>query len=88
MGRVFSMVVVSMLPHVEFGSDDHWEDAPHFTFICSNIDQCGISQTEPSVKTRSAVWNGFEALKSKESMDGQKWAGGPEIRVLMKVQWG
>ena len=24
------MVVVSLQPHVEFGRNDHWEDAPHF----------------------------------------------------------
>ena len=28
-----SMVVVSLLPHVEFGQNDHQEDAPHFSFI-------------------------------------------------------
>ena len=26
------MVIDSVLPHMEFGSNDHWEDAPHF--IC------------------------------------------------------
>ena len=31
----FPMVVVSILPHAEFGPNDHWEDAPHF--ILSNI---------------------------------------------------
>ena len=25
------MLVVSSLPQVEFGRNDHWEDAPHFT---------------------------------------------------------
>ena len=29
-GRVFPMVVVSILPHAEFGPNDHREDAPHF----------------------------------------------------------
>ena len=28
--RVFPMVVVSILPHAEFGPNDHREDAPHF----------------------------------------------------------
>ena len=28
---VFPMVIVSILPHAEFGSNDHREDAPHFT---------------------------------------------------------
>ena len=27
---VFPMVVVSLLPHVECGRNDHWEEAPHF----------------------------------------------------------
>ena len=30
-GCVFPMVVVFILPHVEFGRKDHREDAPHFT---------------------------------------------------------
>ena len=30
MGRAFLMVVVSIQPHAEFGSNDHLEDAPHF----------------------------------------------------------
>jgi len=29
-GCVFPMFVVSILPHAEFGSNDHREDAPHF----------------------------------------------------------
>ena len=32
-GCVFPMVVVSLLPHAEFGPNDHLEDATHF--ICS-----------------------------------------------------
>ena len=28
-GRVFPMVVVSLLPHEEFGPNDHRKDAPH-----------------------------------------------------------
>ena len=35
------MVVVSILPHAEFGSNDHREDAPHF--IPSNIALASIS---------------------------------------------
>ena len=31
-GCVFSMVVVSILPHAEFGPNDHQKDAPHFTY--------------------------------------------------------
>ena len=27
-GCVFPIVVVSMLPHVKFGPNDHWDDAP------------------------------------------------------------
>ena len=30
---VFSMVVVSLLPHAEFGSNNHRDDAPHFIGI-------------------------------------------------------
>ena len=30
-GCVFPMVVVSILPHAEFGPNDHREDAPHFS---------------------------------------------------------
>ena len=30
MGCVFAIVVVSMLPHAEFGRNDHREDTPHF----------------------------------------------------------
>ena len=30
MGCVFAMVVVSILPHAEFGPNDYQEDAPHF----------------------------------------------------------
>jgi len=30
-GRVFPMVIVSTLPHVELGRNDHREDAPHFS---------------------------------------------------------
>ena len=29
-GCVFSMVIVSILPHAEFGPNDHREDAPYF----------------------------------------------------------
>ena len=29
-GCVFPVVVVSILPHVEFEPSDHWKDAPHF----------------------------------------------------------
>ena len=31
-GCVFLTGVVSMLPHAEFGPNDHRENAPHFTF--------------------------------------------------------
>ena len=34
LGRVFPMVVVSILPHAEFGPNDHREDAPHFIAQC------------------------------------------------------
>ena len=36
-GCVFPMVVVSILPHSEFGRNDHWEDAPHFNFMNSTL---------------------------------------------------
>ena len=29
-GCVFIMVIVSTLPHVEFGTNDHWEYTLHF----------------------------------------------------------
>ena len=32
-GCVFSMVLVTILPHAEFGQNGHREDAPHFNFI-------------------------------------------------------
>ena len=31
------MVVVTEMPHVEFGTDDHLEDAPHFTLMTTVI---------------------------------------------------
>ena len=31
-GRVFPMVVFSILPHAEFGRNDHREDTPHFIY--------------------------------------------------------
>ena len=31
-GFVFAMVVISILPHVEFGPNDHRKDVPHFSF--------------------------------------------------------
>ena len=31
-GCVFQMVVVSILPHVVFGLNDHLDDAPHFPY--------------------------------------------------------
>ena len=31
-GCVFPVAIVSMLPHAEFGPNDHREDAPHFSF--------------------------------------------------------
>ena len=31
------MIVVSILPHVEFGPNDHREDAPHFTMLSVNF---------------------------------------------------
>ena len=36
---VFPVIDVSILSHVEFGPNDHREDAPHFTrlFIFSNV---------------------------------------------------
>ena len=34
-GCVFPMVTVSILLHVEFGRNDHREDAPHFTITIS-----------------------------------------------------
>ena len=30
MGCVFPMVILSILPHAEFGPNDHRENAPHF----------------------------------------------------------
>ena len=30
-GCILAMVVVFRLPHAEFGRNDHWEGAPHFT---------------------------------------------------------
>ena len=33
MGCVFPMVVVSKLPHAEFGPNDHREDTPHFMMV-------------------------------------------------------
>ena len=32
-GCVFAMVVVSILPHLEFGRNDREEDAPHFGVV-------------------------------------------------------
>ena len=32
-GCIFLMVVVSILPHTEFGPNDHREDVPHFTYL-------------------------------------------------------
>ena len=38
-GCVGPMIIrVSILPHAKFGSNDHWEDASHFTIFFS---QCG-----------------------------------------------
>ena len=31
-GFVFPMVIVSILPHEEFGPNDHRKDAPHVTY--------------------------------------------------------
>ena len=31
-GRVFSMVIVSILPHAGFGPNDHRKDTLHFTY--------------------------------------------------------
>ena len=33
LGCIFPMVIVSILPHTEFGPNDHWEDAPHFKIL-------------------------------------------------------
>ena len=27
---VFPLVIITILPHAEFGQNDHWEDAPDF----------------------------------------------------------
>ena len=35
-GCVFPMVIASILPHAEFGPNDHREDAPHFICIISH----------------------------------------------------
>ena len=35
---VFEMVVVSLLPHVKFGPNDHRKDAPQFMFRFSLLD--------------------------------------------------
>ena len=34
-GCVIPMIVVSILPHAEYGSNDYQEDAPHFIFDTS-----------------------------------------------------
>ena len=59
------MVAGSMLPHAEFGPNEHWEDAPHFTKAV------GLRRTSP--------WNPDQeqrlfGLNKKEShKDG--WSG-------------
>ena len=35
---VFLMVIVSILPHAEFGPNGHEEDAPHFIFCFQKAD--------------------------------------------------
>ena len=44
-GRVFPLVVVSILPHAEFGPNDHWKDAPDFSFMSSSIQSQFIFET-------------------------------------------
>ena len=50
MGGVFPLVVVSLLPHVEFGRNDHREDAPLFniTEIVSNKSLCEMISNDYS----------------------------------------
>ena len=41
-GRVFLMVFVPMLPHAEFGRNDHREYALHFTYSIENVSFGGL----------------------------------------------
>ena len=41
LGCVILMVVVSILPHAEFGANEHREDAPHFMMeLSTDYDAC------------------------------------------------
>ena len=43
-GCVFPMVVVYILPHGEFGPNDHGPDTPHFTWIMSLLVSNSVSE--------------------------------------------
>ena len=43
-GCVFPMVIVSILPHAEFGPNDHRENPPHF--ICVTLDSYFILEKQ------------------------------------------
>ena len=47
--RFFPMVVVSILPHAEFGPNDHREDAPHFTYVQKPISRIPIENLDFSL---------------------------------------
>ena len=60
-GCVFPMVVVSILLQIEFGSNDHREDAPHFIISCH--DQNRILENS-SILGKSSISDVFSRNRS------------------------
>ena len=64
-GCVFPMVVVSILPHAEFGPNDHREDAPHFTNDDLNWGHRLLSSNEPKHELSDKMCSNAQSRTSK-----------------------
>ena len=62
-GCVFLMVVVSLLPHLEIGRNDHRECAPHFSFSV---------YSPKSVRVLIKLWISIE-ISAVSTILGERW---------------
>ena len=66
-GCIFPIVIVPILPHTEFGPNDHRNDALHFSFRCDFMNFVFCDQTQP---TANRVVSDSEWIESDEDQIG------------------
>ena len=70
------MVVVSMLSHVDFGSNDHRDDALHFTINIPENDWISNDTARPQKAISDEFWEidfWFKVIFKPKNQNGSIW---------------